>query len=169
MHGARPTIEINVPTRWATKFFVVDSQLKSRQALQMAAASEGCSALPAGGKAREVRSVLMSADYWTHADRLVRLLRPFSDAIHQFEGDKPHLADCHVTLLALRKLVEDWSSKYRTSELGDSDGCPVTDRAITTMDRRLDAQPVYNLAYSAASVLNPYYADVDESPDGQHC
>jgi hypothetical protein len=175
MHGARPAIEINVPTRWATNFFVVDSQLKSLQALQMAAASEGWAALPAGGKAREVRSVLMSADYWTHADRLVRLLRPFSDANHQFEGDKPHLADCHVTLLALRKHVEDWSSKYRTSELGDSDGCPVTDRAITTMDRRLDAQPggavapVYNPAYSAAFVLDPYYADVDESPDGQHC
>jgi hypothetical protein len=68
MHGAHPTIEINV----------VDSQLKSRQALQMAAASEGWAALPAGGKAREVRSVLVSADYWTHADRL----RPLSDAIH---------------------------------------------------------------------------------------
>jgi hypothetical protein len=120
MHGARPTIEINVPTHWATNFFVVDSQLKSRQALQMAAASEGWAALPAamarrvksarqpaGGKAREVRSVLMSADYWTHADRLVRLLWPFSDAIHQFEGDRPHLEDCHVTLLALRKHVED--------------------------------------------------------------
>jgi hypothetical protein len=62
MHGARPTIEINVPTRWAN-FFVVDSQLKSRQALQMAGAIEGWVALPAGGNAREVRSVLMSADY----------------------------------------------------------------------------------------------------------
>jgi hypothetical protein len=94
-------------------------------------------------------------------------LRPFSDANHQFEGDKPHLADCHVTLLALHKHVEDWSSKYRTSELGDSDGCPVTDRTITTMDCRLDAQPggavapVYTPAYSAAFVLDPYCAEVD--------
>jgi hypothetical protein len=43
------------------------------------------------------------------------------------------------------------------------------------MDRRLDAQPgdavapVYNPAYSAAFALDPYYADEDESPDGQHC
>jgi hypothetical protein len=39
------------------------------------------------------------------------------------------------------------------------------------MDRRLDAQPggavapVYNPVYSEAFVLDPYYADVDESPD----
>ena len=60
-------------------------------------------------KAGEVRDLLMSADYWKHADRPVRLLRPFSDAIHQLEGDKPHLAiaDCHVTLLALRQHVVD--------------------------------------------------------------
>ena len=117
----------------------------------------------------------MSTDYWKHADRLVRLLRPFSDAIHELEGDKPHLADCHVTLLALRKHVVDWSARFRTEGLAASAQCPVTSRALTTMDRRLDAQPggavapVYNPAYSAAFALDPYYADMDETPDGHHC
>jgi hypothetical protein len=43
--------------------------------------------------------LLISADYWKHAEALVELLHPFSDAIHQLEGDKPHMAECHVTLL----------------------------------------------------------------------
>ena len=43
------------------------------------------------------------------------------------------------------------------------------------MDRRLDAQPggavapVYNPAYSAAFALDPYYADMEDAPEGHHC
>jgi hypothetical protein len=166
MHGKRPTIHVNVPTRWATNFFVIDSQLDSRQALQMAAASEEWEALPAGSKASEVRDLLLNADYWRDADMLVRLLRPFSDAIHQLEGDNAHLADCHVALITLREHVVQWTAKYSKEGREASSDCLVTGRALATIDRRLKVQPggalapVYNPAYSAAYALDPYYADI---------
>jgi hypothetical protein len=59
----------------------------------------------------------MSADYWNHADLLVKLLQPFADAVHQLEGDRPHLVDCHLALITLRKHVVVWSDKFRTSGL----------------------------------------------------
>ena len=48
------------------------------------------------------------------------------------KDDKPHLADCHVTLLALRKHVVDWSARFGTEGLAASAHCPVTSRALTT-------------------------------------
>jgi hypothetical protein len=104
MNGRRPAMAVNVPTRWASNFFVLDSQLQSRTALQVAAAAETWAQMPACSKAGEVRELLMSADFWKHADVLVKLLQPFADAIHQLEGDKPHLADCHLALITLRQL-----------------------------------------------------------------
>jgi hypothetical protein len=175
MNGRRPTMAVNVPTRWASNFFVLDSQLQSRIALQVAAAAETWAQLPACSKAGEVRELLMSADYWKHADVLVKLLQPFADAIHQLEGDKPHLADCHLALITLRKHVVVWSDKFRTSDLAAEEPCPFTGRAVATIDRRLEAQaggaqaPVYNAAYSAAHALDPYYADVVYVPDGPFC
>jgi hypothetical protein len=175
MNGRRPTIAVNVPTWWASNFFVLESQLQSRTALQVAAAAETWAELPAGSKAGHVRKLLMSADYWKHADLLVKLLQPFADAIHQLEGDRPHLVDCHLALITLRKHVVVWSNKFRTSGLAAEAPCPFTGRAVATVDRRLDAQvrgalaPVYNAAYSAAYALDPFYADVEDESDGPFC
>ena len=149
--------------------------MQSRPALQAAAAAEGWSALPASSKAGEVRVQLMSADHWKRAEMLVALLRPVADAVHNLEGEKPHMADCHVTLLALRKHVVDWSANYCDIDLALGAVCPVTSRALATLDRRLDAQPggmiapMYNPAYSASYALELYYADIELGLDGPFC
>jgi hypothetical protein len=66
MGGRCPTIAVNVPTRWASNFLVLESQLKSRTALQVAASAAAWGELPAGSKASTVRELLMIADYWRH-------------------------------------------------------------------------------------------------------
>jgi hypothetical protein len=40
MHSRRPTIHVNIPTRWATNYVVYKSILHSHTALKLAAASE---------------------------------------------------------------------------------------------------------------------------------
>jgi hypothetical protein len=106
---------------------------------------------------------------------LVELLQPFSDAIHQLEGDKPYQAACHHVLVLLRKHVEDWASKHRTQGLQADAACPITGRALGTMDRRLDASPggsvapVYNAVYSAAFLADPFFAEVESTSHGLLC
>ena len=109
--------------------------------------------------------------HWENVAAAAELLEPFSDAIHQIEADRPHLADCLGVLTALRAHVAEWARKHSTPGTGDSDSdtshCERTGRALATFDRRLRAEagggiaPVYNAAYSAAFVLDPYYAEVD--------
>lgn len=173
MNGRRPTICVNVPTRWATNFFVLDSILNSCTALQLAVSSEEWGHLSAGSQSGDVRKHLMDAKFWKEVAMLVELLRPFSDAIHQLEGDKPHLSECHEALILLRKHVEAWVTKHQ--EQGEANAmCPLS-RAVPTMDRRLNAQPggmvapVYNAAYSAAYAVDPFYAEVEETPSGPFC
>jgi hypothetical protein len=168
MDGRRPTINVNVPTRWATNYLVLSSILHSRTALMLAAASEAWGQLSSGSQTQKVQGLLLDGEFWRDVTNLVELLHPFSDAIHQLEGDKPHLAECHLALVVLRKHVEDWAKKHRTEGLAEDELCPVTGRALATMDRRLDASPggsvapVYSAAYSAAFSVDPFYADVEE-------
>jgi hypothetical protein len=106
MGGRRPTIHVNVPTRWATNYLVLHSILQSRTALQLTVASESWGQLPSGSQASTIGGYLMDARFWRSAEMLVELLQPFSDAIHQLEGDKPHLAECHLALITLRQHVD---------------------------------------------------------------
>jgi hypothetical protein len=105
----------------------------------------------------------------------VELLHPFSDAIHQLQGDTPHLAACHQALVVLRKHVEDWANKNMNGGLAEDDACPVTGRALATMDRRLDASSggsgahVHSAAYSAAFAENPFFADMEDTSHGVFC
>jgi hypothetical protein len=59
MHGRRPTFHVNVPTRWATTYLVLNSILHSRTALQLAAASDKWGQLYSGSQARNVRNLLL--------------------------------------------------------------------------------------------------------------
>ena len=64
----------------------------------MAVGSEDWQNLPVAGKGDTVRPIIMSSDFWTGCTRLLELLEPFSDVIHQLEGDMPHMAAWHVAL-----------------------------------------------------------------------
>jgi hypothetical protein len=77
----------------------------------------------------------MDAHVWKSAEMLVELLQPFSEPIHQLEGDKPYVADCHLLLISLRKFVEKWTAKHGEDGLKADDLCPSTVRAVPTMDR----------------------------------
>jgi hypothetical protein len=94
--GRRSSITVSVPTSWASNFFVVKSVMQNRTALQMVVGSEKWAELSATSKRDDVRDICLSADFSKHGERLVELLQPFSDAIHQLEGDKPRLADCLI-------------------------------------------------------------------------
>jgi hypothetical protein len=179
MNSRRPTINVNVPTRWATNYLVLSSILHSRTALQLAVASEAWGQLSSCSQAGKVRGLLLDGEFWQNVEKLceklVELLHPFSDAIHQLEGDKPHLAECHRALVVLRKHVEDWAKKHRTGRLAEDEAFPATGRALATMDRRLDASPggsvapVYSAAYFAAFAVDPCFADVEDTSHGSFC
>jgi hypothetical protein len=165
MKGRRPTIHVNMPTRWATNYLVLQSILHSRVALQLAVAADGWGQLPSSSQYGTVRELMLDAEFWSSVKMLVELLQPFSNAIHQLEGDKPHLAECHQVLGMLRKHAEDWASKHRTQGLQADEACPITGRALATIDRGLDATaegsvaPMYN-------PNNPYTCSRRSTPRG---
>jgi hypothetical protein len=107
--GNRPAIEVNVPTRWATDFFGSEKHIKINAGSQTGN-------LSSSSKRDQVRDICLDSMFWENTERLVELLTPFSDAIHQLEGDVPHLADCRVTLTKLRKHSVAWAAKHDTGK-----------------------------------------------------
>jgi hypothetical protein len=59
-----------------------------------------------------VHELLLDGWCWQNVERLVELLPPVLDAIHQLEGNKPRLVECHQALVVLRKIVDDWAKKH---------------------------------------------------------
>lgn len=166
-------IVVNVPTRFATNLFVLKSVLDSKQALLQAVSSEAWSTEGGpGGKpdsnGNKVKRIIErthpNAEYfWENVELLVELLQPFSDAIHQIEADRPMLAQCHQVVEALAKHVQAFAQKYEDKR----DGTIVL-RLRETFQRRYDTvhgasrAPIYNAAYTAAYLLDPYFAVYSE-------
>jgi hypothetical protein len=69
------------------------------------------------GKTETVHDTVMDGAFWQELDMFLEFLWPFSQAIHHLEGDRPHLSDCHITLLQLEKHVNAWAEKLKAVEL----------------------------------------------------
>jgi hypothetical protein len=177
VYGCKKQITINVPTRFATNFLVLRSVSDSSQALVQAVSSEAWSA-PGGpganrdGNGSKVRDILEStspegAFFWENVEHLIELLKPFSDAIHQLEADRPMLSQCHEVVVVLHQHVSAFVRKHR----GKRDGAVVF-RLQETFDGRYEAVaggarvPINNAAYAAAYLLDPYFS-VKDIQDGQ--
>jgi hypothetical protein len=171
-------IVVNVPTRFASNFFVLRSIFQSKQALMQAVGTEAWAALGRGGNSGAVKAIVErkhpDAEYfWENVELLLELLQPFSDAIHQLEADRPMLAECHVVLAALQAHVQAFAAKYKTLRNGDVVQRSATGRIGSTgvedtFQRRYDAvgggarAPIYNEAYTAAFMLDPVHAVKDD-------
>jgi hypothetical protein len=162
IYHCRKQIVVNVPTRFATNFLVLQSVHDSKQAIIQAVSTEAWAAL--GGKAQAVKDIAEhqlpdASFFWENVVMLLELLRPFADAIHQLEADRPMLGQCHEALVTLRKHVSAYVTKYKDARDGD-----VVERLQETFDRRLTAvgggalAPIYNAAYTAAFLLDPMNA-----------
>lgn len=51
----------------------------------------------------------------------LEFLKPFSQAIHQLDGDRPHLSDFHVTLLQLEAHVDAWAEENKVEVVGEEE------------------------------------------------
>jgi hypothetical protein len=95
---------------------------------------------------------------------MLDLLSPFSDAIHQLEAGKPMLSQCHLVTEQLKDSVRSLVDNYRTVS---KEVCKVTYRAVETFERRIESDsgaklaPIYKAAYTAAYLLDPFYAVYD--------
>lgn len=163
---------MNVPTRFASNFFVVRAISDSRQALQQAVGAESWTAPNApgaSGTGAAVKEIIERAHagsdaFWEDVKLLIELLQPFSDAVHQIEADRPMLGQCHTVVFDLHKHVRSFAEKHKALRNGS-----VVQWLEATFQRRFDAvgggmrAPVYNVAYTAAFVLDPYNAARDET------
>jgi hypothetical protein len=75
--------------------------------------------LSSGSQSGKVHELVLDVQFWQNVENLVHL---FSHAIHQLEGDKPHLAECHHVLIVLRKHFEDWAKKHKDKMRRDRPG-----------------------------------------------
>jgi hAT family C-terminal dimerisation region len=169
LYGKKQQITVNVPTRFASNFFVVESIFKSKAALVQAVGAEAWSAAGgpggSGGTGATMKAIIERAFpgsefFWENVELLLELLRAFSDAIHQLEADRPMLGQCYAVVMALLKHVLDFEAKYKDKRAG-----AVVLRLKETFQRRFDAAgggaraPIYNEAYAAAFMLDPYFAE----------
>jgi hypothetical protein len=102
--------------------------------------------------------------FWEDVAMLLELLQPFSDAIHQLEADRPMLGQCYVVVTALHQHVTAFAAKYKHLRDGS-----IVLRLQETFQRRHDAvggsvhAPIFNPAYAAAYMLDPYYAVLEKN------
>jgi hypothetical protein len=175
--GARKAIAVNMPTRWAVQFHVAETVHASKIAFIAATITPAREML--GGKADEARKIVSGecGPFWQELETLLSLLRPFEQAIHQLEGDRPHLADCHIALLWLQRHVEKLAAKHEIIDFANKDNKGVEsacNKVVQTFMLRLGimpggmSAPVNNPAYSVAYALGPFYAELDESAIVSH-
>jgi hypothetical protein len=165
VYQRKKAIPVNVPTRFASNLFVANGIADSAQALIQMVGTEawdnGPGKTASGEHIRDIilRDVPGLAHFWEDLARLIELLQPFSDAIHQLECDRPMLSQCHVVLVSLDKHVKAFSEKHKAVRDGS-----IVDRLTETFTRRLNTTPgsvrapIYNPAYTAAFMTDPYYA-----------
>jgi hypothetical protein len=165
VYSREKQIVVKVPTRFASNHLVMKSISDSKQALIQAVVSEAWSVAsgPGGnpdGNGAKVKAFIdcshPDAQYlWENLEMLKELLRPFSDAIHQLEADRP---------LSLHEHVHNFAAKYEDLRDGS-----VVDDLKETFQRRYDAEgggtcaPIYNVALTAAFMLDPYNAIRDDT------
>ena len=158
---------INTPTRFASNFFVAKGISDTSQALIQLVGTEEWKVGPGKTNSREhIRKIILRElpghkYFWEDLLRLLALLQPFSDAIHQLECDRPMLAQCHVALSTLAEHIKVFVEKYKDQR----DGLLVL-RLQEKFQRRYDTSsnsvraPIYNAAYTAAYLTDPYYAQL---------
>lgn len=119
--GGKKVIAVNMPTRWAVQFRVGQTIMDSQRAFTAAVVAPDWEEL--GGKADDVRKIVSGelGPFWQELGMLLTLLRPFEQTIHQLEGDRPHLADCHLALLKLEDHVQKWAVKHVSIQVAGKD------------------------------------------------
>ena len=96
LYGRVHVVTVSVPTRFATKLFLMKSVLNTEGALKAAVADAAWDSLPAGSKADAVPEIVEQFElrtFWSDLKLAVELLQLFLDMLHQIEGDHPPLGD----------------------------------------------------------------------------
>jgi hypothetical protein len=172
LQRSRKQIYVNMPTRWAIQYKVAQSIMDSKVSFISAVNDPAWAVL--GGHADEVRKTVNGelGPFWDEVEMLLSMLKPFAQAIHQLEGDRPHLADCHVALLQLEEHVNAWAAQHADKNVPGKENKGTESASafvVQTFRVRLGtvpggmSAPVYNAAYSAAYALDPYYSQRDET------
>jgi hypothetical protein len=116
----------------------------------------------------QVKDIVDNAVFWEDLQRGIQLYQPFSDYIHQLEGDSPGLGRVYRGLMQLdqhvRASVEQWRSIPRIAGSCDT--------VLKTWERRLGncnstgctVQPLLQPPHIAAYLLDPLYAELSAGP-----
>jgi hypothetical protein len=174
LRQSRKKIYVNMPTRWAIQYEVAQSIMDSKVSFISAVNDPAWAVL--GGHADEVRKTVNGelGPFWDEVEMLLSMFKPFAQAIHQLEGDRPHLADCHVALLQLEEHVNAWAAQHADRNVPGKENKGTESASavvVQTFRVRLGtvlvgmSAPVYNAlqVYSAAYALDPYYSQRDET------
>jgi hypothetical protein len=119
VYKRKKAMPVNVPPRSAPNFFVAKGIEDSAQAFIQMVGTEAWDNGPAKTASREhIRDIILRnvpglPHFWEDLERLLELLQPFSDAIHQLESDRPVLSQCQVVLISLDKHVKAFSEKHK--------------------------------------------------------
>ena len=128
-YGARGTIVVRAPTRWASNFFVVKCILENRKVLQTCVHTQGwtqgfgsdalltaelISDLAENTWKRQ-RNAQQPFYFWEKdtlfVELFVELFQTFSDAIHQIEADLPMMSQAWPMLQSLKGNVSAFFEK----------------------------------------------------------
>ena len=99
LHGRVKAITSNVPTRWGTNCFVLESVLGSKEAIKAACTDDEWQEVSKSStKADDMHKAAVGARtrFWADGQHLVVLTTTIMDAIHQIEADKPLLSQMRL-------------------------------------------------------------------------
>jgi hypothetical protein len=119
----------------------------------------------------QVQDIIGSHEFWRRLQCAIKFLQPFSDFIHQVEGDTAALRRVYYGLMKLDKHVHS-TMKLWSKDAEMNNDC---DNVLRTWERRLDGQHGGKVAqllfgdHVAAYLLDPLYAvTLDKAAQAPH-
>ena len=144
-------VDVNVPTRFATLYFVLASILKSERAIKAMLLDEKWDET----KKHSVNSAVFDqcrGDFWSKALKVKQLIEPICDAIHQVEADRPLLSQLLRIYNTLIEHARAWAGR------ADVPGA-LSRGVVAAVERRFQLH--YDTSWSASLVLDPLFAEPD--------
>ncbi|KXZ43792.1 hypothetical protein GPECTOR_80g152 [Gonium pectorale] len=115
--GKPRAITVHAPTRFAVQLMIGKDVMRSKEAFFKVVCNDWESASD-GERAAEFRNTVLAngehSKFWDHLARYIEAMPPFSDAIHQLEGDRPMLSQVYDVLVQLRSHLEDFEKRHPT-------------------------------------------------------
>ena len=147
--GGRLAVEVSVPTRFGSQYFVHVSMRKNERPIKAMLVDDEWDNV----KGFSVNSSIFEkcrGSFWSTAQRVEELIKPVSDAIHLVAADRPLLSQLLRIYNTLVMHAKAWAARPDVS-------ASLSRGVVAAFERRFELH--YDPAWAAAFLVDPLFAE----------